>query len=48
MTAIEWRDIVNVSGFAVTIASLWLAYRQIRKSTTAAEAARDAAEQMLS
>jgi hypothetical protein len=47
MSGIEWRDVINLVGFSITIASLWLAFRQIRKTTTAAEAARDAAERML-
>lgn len=45
---VEWRDIINLAGFAITIASLWLAFFQIRKTATAAEAARKAAERMLS
>jgi hypothetical protein len=45
MDGFEWRDAVNLIGFAITILSLYIAYFQIRKMTTAAEAARDAAEQ---
>lgn len=45
---VEWRDIMNLAGFAITIASLWLAIFQIRKTATVAEAARKAAERMLS
>ena len=43
-----WRDVLNVLGLSVTLFSVWLAYRQSKMATTAAEAAEEAAERAAS